>query len=455
MVKVVSLSQVKKLSTSKSARAISLETLIKVLENGSYSNISLNNSLKNSDLAIADQNLATRIVYGTIQYRIFLEYQLNGLVKTKLTEKYIKPLLLMSLYQIIFLDKVPNRAILDEANKLAKKFGKHHSSGYRIVNGILRSFIRRGVILPDKNNEIEYLSIKESVPEWLVKYLISNWGIEKTKSVLSSINEPAKNSVHISMFSDKKKVFEELDNEGFNPNWSNLSANDIVLDHGGVSQSNLFKSGNLTIQDEAASLVVEAFDFDKDKPEHILDACSAPGGKTVQLAESFKNGTVTALDIHEKKLRLVKENAKRMHVSDKVKTQACDAREAQAKFDAGEFTKILVDAPCSGLGLLRRKPEIRYTKSLKDLKNLQKIQLAILDSVSSLLHVNGELVYSTCSISMEENEDVVKKFLQTHSNFELKPFKLSKLESKTGMLKIMPDQDGNDGFFIAKFKLRG
>ena len=123
MVKVVSLSQVKKLSTSKSARAISLETLIKVLGNGSYSNISLNNSLKNSDLAIADQNLATRIVYGTIQYRIFLEYQLNGLIKTKLTEKYIKPLLLMSLYQIIFLDKVPNRAILDEANKLAKKFG--------------------------------------------------------------------------------------------------------------------------------------------------------------------------------------------------------------------------------------------------------------------------------------------------------------------------------------------
>ena len=254
MVKVASLSQVKKLSTSKSARAISLETLIKVLENGSYS------------------NMATRIVYGTIQYRLFLEYQLKGLVKTKLTEKYIRPLLLMSLYQIIFLDKVPNRAVLDEANKLAKKFGKHHSSGYRIVNGILRSFIRRGVILPDKNNEIEYLSVKESVPEWLVKYLISNWGIEKAKSVLNSINEPAKNSVRISALSDKNKVFDELKKEGFKPSWSNLSTNDVVLDHGGISQSDLFKSGKLTIQDEAASLVVESFDFDKDKPEHILDA---------------------------------------------------------------------------------------------------------------------------------------------------------------------------------------
>ncbi|WP_367301993.1 methyltransferase domain-containing protein, partial [Lactobacillus helveticus] len=177
-------------------------------------------------------------------------------------------------------------------------------------------------------------------------------------------------------------------------------------------------------------------------------------GKTVQIAENI-HGDVTALDIHEKKLRLVKENARRMHVLDKVTTKACDARKAHEIFKAGEFTKILVDAPCSGLGLLRRKPEIRYTKSLQDLRNLQKIQLTILDSISKLLKAEGELVYSTCSISMEENEEVVKRFLRIHPGFELKPFSLSKLESKTGMLKIMPDQDGNDGFFIAKFRLRG
>ncbi|MCT7890399.1 MAG: methyltransferase domain-containing protein, partial [Lactobacillus crispatus] len=221
----------------------------------------------------------------------------------------------------------------------------------------------------------------------------------------------------------------------------------------GISESDLFEEGKLTIQDEAASLVVEAFDFEQD--EHVLDACSAPGGKTVQIAESIVNGDVTALDIHDKKLRLVRDNAQRMHVANKVKTKACDARKATEIFAAGEFTKILVDAPCSGLGLLRRKPEIRYTKRQQDLQNLQKIQLAILTAVSSLLKKNGELVYSTCSISMEENEEVVKKFLQAHPDFELVPFKLTKLESKTGMLKIMPDLDGNDGFFIAKFKLRG
>ncbi|KRL30645.1 rRNA methylase [Lactobacillus kefiranofaciens subsp. kefirgranum DSM 10550 = JCM 8572] len=382
-----------------------------------------------------------------------MEYQLKGLVRTKITEKYLKPLLLMSLYQIIFLDKVPNRAVLDEANKLAKQFGRHHSSGYRIINGILRSFIRRGVILPDKKDRIRYLSIKESVPEWLVNYFINNFGIKKTESVLTSINQPAKNSVRISSLVDSKQVFAKLKADGYEPQWSNLSTHDVVLNHGGISQSDLFKQGKLTIQDEAASLVVEAFNFDQEA-DHVLDACSAPGGKTVQIAENIK-GDVIALDIHEKKLNLVRENARRMHVEDRVKTKACDARKAPEIFKPGEFSKILVDAPCSGLGLLRRKPEIRYTKSLQDLQNLQKIQLAILNSVSSLLKEQGELVYSTCSISIEENEQVVKQFLRQHPSYKLEPFKLSKLESETGMLKVMPDLDGNDGFFIAKFKLRG
>ncbi|MDF4141783.1 16S rRNA (cytosine(967)-C(5))-methyltransferase RsmB [Lactobacillus kefiranofaciens] len=453
MVRAANLNQEKKLSINKSARAISLETLIRVLADGSYSNISLNNSLQHSSLSLTDQNLATRIVYGTIQYRLFLEYQLKGLVRTKITEKYLKPLLLMSLYQIIFLDKVPNRAVLDEANKLAKQFGRHHSSGYRIINGILRSFIRRGVILPDKKDRIRYLSIKESVPEWLVNYFINNFGIKKTESVLTSINQPAKNSVRISSLVDSKQVFAKLKADGYEPQWSNLSTHDVVLNHGGISQSDLFKQGKLTIQDEAASLVLEAFNFDQEA-DHVLDACSAPGGKTVQIAENIK-GDVIALDIHEKKLNLVRENARRMHVEDRVKTKACDARKAPEIFKPGEFSKILVDAPCSGLGLLRRKPEIRYTKSLQDLRNLQKIQLAILNSVSSLLKEQGELVYSTCSISIEENEQVVKQFLRQHPSYKLEPFKLSKLESETGMLKVMPDLDGNDGFFIAKFKLRG
>lgn len=441
------------MSTTKSARAIALETLIKVFENGSYSNISLNNSFKEAHLAQDDRNLATRIVYGTIQYKIFLEYQLTGLIKSKITEKYLKPLLLMSAYQLLFLDKIPARAVLDEANKLAKQFGRRHSSGFRLVNGILRSLTRRGVILPAKSDSIKYLSIKESFPTWLVNYFIANWGEKRTTSILASLNKSAKNCIRLSSLCTFNKTINELKKLGFEPQESQLAEFDIILKHGGIVQSNLFKEGKLTVQDEAASLAVDAFNFRGD--EQVLDACSAPGGKTVQIAEYLTSGRVTALDIHEKKLRLVKQNAERMHVLDKVQTKAIDARKAQEYFSKGQFAKILVDAPCSGLGLLRRKPEIRYSKSKQDILSLQKIQLAILDHVAALLAVNGELVYSTCTITHEEDEDVVKKFLASHANFTLETFNAGKIEAKTGMLKILPDTYGSDGFFIAKLKLRG
>ncbi|MBD5431766.1 MAG: 16S rRNA (cytosine(967)-C(5))-methyltransferase RsmB [Lactobacillus sp.] len=441
------------MSTSKTARSIALETLIRVLQDGSYSNISLNNSLRNSKLSVTDQKLTTRLVYGTIQYKIFLDYQLKNLIKTKLSEKYLKPLLLMSAYQIFFLDKIPNRAVLDEANKLAKQFGRHHSSGYKIVNGILRSLIRRGQILPEKTNTIKYLSVKESIPEWLVKYFIDNWGEKRTESILVSLNKPAENSIRLSSLSNRNAILQKLSRDGFDPKESDLSDHNYILNHGGIATSKLFEDGKVTIQDEAASLVVDAFDFTGH--EQVLDACSAPGGKTVQIAEHLTDGTVTALDIHDKKLRLVRKNAQRMGVSDRVKTVGIDARKANEYFSDRQFAKILVDAPCSGLGLLRRKPEIRYTKNKADLLNLQRVQLSILDQVSQLLEKNGELVYSTCTISHEEDEDVVKKFLQDHSDFELVPFKLDKIESKNGMLKILPDSYGSDGFFIAKFRLRG
>ncbi|MDF7683169.1 16S rRNA (cytosine(967)-C(5))-methyltransferase RsmB [Lactobacillus sp. ESL0679] len=441
------------MSTTKSARAVALQTLIRVLRDGSYSNISLNNSLRHSQLSQADRNFCTRLVYGTIQYKIYLEYQLHDLVKTKLKEDYLLPLLLMSSYQILFLDKVPNRAAVNEANLLAKQFGKPHSTGFKIVNGILHALIRRGSVLPDKKDVVQYLSVRESVPEWLVQYLINNWGFERTSSILTSINLPAKNTVRVARSVDTEEVIKALINLGFASEESALTSDELVLDRGGVSETPLFQDGKLTIQDEAASLAVNAFNFMGD--EEVLDACSAPGGKTVQIAEQLATGHVTALDIHENKLRLVKQNAERMNVNERVVTKAMDARKADQVFAQGQFAKILVDAPCSGLGLLRRKPEIRYTKSLSDLTNLQKVQLALLDHLSGLVKANGELVYSTCTIAVEEDEAVVKTFLKQHPEFELQAFKAGKIDAPEGMLKILPDSYGSDGFFIAKFVRRG
>lgn len=443
----------KRLLATKSARAVALKTLIRIVCNNSYSNISLNNSFRNAQLSQTDQNFATRIVYGTIQKKLFLDYQLHDLIKTKLKEDYLYPLLLMSAYQIIFMDRVPNSAVLNEANILAKQFGKRHTAGFKIVNGILHALIRQGQVLPDTKDKVKYLSVKESVPQWLVEYLIKHWGLDRTTALLASINEPAKNTVRISDLSDFNSVKDKLTKLGFAPTNSLIAKDELVLSHGGASKTSLFQEGKLTIQDEAASLAVSAFDFNGS--EKVLDACSAPGGKTVQIAEKLPKGQVTALDIHDNKLNLVRQNSQRMKVADKVITQALDARKADSVFAKGEFDKILIDAPCSGLGLIRRKPEIRYNKSRKDLNKLQTVQLAILEHVWSLLRQSGELVYSTCSIAVEEDEEVVNAFLKRHNQFKLQPFTAGNLEAKDGMLKIMPDSYGSDGFFIAKFIVRG
>lgn len=435
------------------ARTVALETLIKVFNQKSYSNIALNNELMKHDLKPADKALATRIVYGTIQYKIFLEYQLKPLIKTKLRDKFLMPLLLMSAYQYFFLEKVPANAIFDEANKLAKRYGKKNSGSYKLVNGILRALERRGKILPSTDDIVDYLSIKESFPKWLVEYLLDHFGEEKTKEILEQSNQPAANSIRMTVKeADFEKIKKALKKDDFEFEESSLTAHNLNLNKGGAAQTDLFKSGKITIQDAAASLAVDAFDFKGD--EQVLDACSAPGGKTVQIAENLTTGSVVALDIHENKLKLVQNAAKRLHVSDKVKTKSLDARKAKDYFGAGQFDKILVDAPCSGLGLIRRKPEIRYEKSLSDIKNLAKIQLAILENVKDLLSTGGELIYSTCTISYEEDEGVIKQFLKLHPDFELLPVQVGKLP-KQEMVRIFPSDDGSDGFFIAKLKKRG
>ena len=435
------------------ARSVALDTLMKVFKQKSYSNIALNNALQKSNLSEVDKGLVTNIVYGTIQYKIFLEYQLKSLIKGKLKDPFIEPLLLMSAYQYFFLDKVPTNAIFDEANKLAKQYGKKHSGAYRMVNGILRSLDRQGEILPNKKDIIAYLSVKESFPKWLVEYLIKNFDQEKAKQILASSNQPAPNSIRMAVAPEFYGEIEaEVEQDGYQYKVSKLTDHNLLLDHGNIAQTALFRQGKITIQDSAASLAVDAFDFEGN--EQVLDACSAPGGKTVQIAENLISGNVTALDIHENKLRLVKNAAKRLGVSDKVKTKALDAREAPEYFEKEQFDKILVDAPCSGLGLIRRKPEIRYDKTFNDIKHLSKIQSDILNQVSTLVKPGGELVYSTCTISKEEDEDVVNNFLQKHPDFVLEPIQVGNLP-KQDMVRIFPDEYDSDGFFIAKLKKRG
>lgn len=439
---------------TKTARQLALNTLIKVFRQQSYSNISLNHELEHSQLSSRDRQLATRIVYGTIQEKIFLDYQLDQLLKTKLREPYLRPLLLMSLYQIQFMDKIPANAAVDEANKLAKQFGGRKSASYRLVNGILRSYLRQGPVYPPKNQQWQYLSVKESMPIWLVKLFSHDFGLEKTKAILSSYNKSAQVNARLALKADLAQVIAKLQSEGFAVQKSKLRKGSLVVAGGNLTKSSCFKAGLLTLQDAAASLVVDAFELNGD--EQVLDACAAPGGKTVQIAERLTTGQVTALDIHAKKLNLIRQNALRMHVNQRIVTKCLDARRAAAVLGHNRFDAILVDAPCSGLGLLRRKPEIRYTKTKQDLAKLSQVQLAILEQVADCLKNKGQLVYSTCSISTNENEAVIKQFLELHPEFQLAAFTVGRLKARSGMLKVLPIEADNDGFFIAKLqKVRG
>ena len=230
-----------------------------------------------------------------------------------------------------------------------------------------------------------------------------------------------------------------------------LSPVGLVKAAGHFSDSDLFKEGKITIQDESSQLVAPTLELQED--DSVLDACSAPGGKAVHLASYLKSGRLTALDLYDHKLKLIEDNARRLGLSDKIKTQKLDARKVHEQFAPDTFDKILVDAPCSGIGLIRRKPDIKYNKAGQDLLSLQKIQLEILDSVCQTIKKGGIITYSTCTIFKEENQMVLKQFLDGHPNFE--QVKLHHKQEDIvvdGCLVITPEQYLTDGFFISQIK---
>lgn len=434
---------------NKSARRIALETLISVFKNKSYSNIALNHALKKSDLSSHDKSLVTQLVYGTIQHQIYLDYQIRAIFKENKKAPWMRPLLMMSIYQLFFLDRVPNHAVLDEANLLAKQYSKNNL--YKVVNGVLRNVIRQGQQKPSQSNSVRYLATMYSIPEWLVDYFIGHFGKGKAESILQSINQPPQNTIRINRkVTTKPEVCQWLNKQNIQYEESKLSPDSLHLSYGPINQLELFETGAITIQDDSATLAAQSLKVQPN--DNVLDACAAPGGKTIQIAEELASGRVTALDIHKNKLNLIKDNATRMQVADLIETKQLDARLVSQELGTEIYDKILVDAPCSGLGLLRRKPEVKYTKELSDVKKLSQIQLEILNGVCDSLKPNGRLVYSTCTITNEENEQVVNSFLKQHPDFSLEKVYL-KADNETirsdDFVRIFPDTYQTDGFFIA------
>ncbi|MCL0311758.1 16S rRNA (cytosine(967)-C(5))-methyltransferase RsmB [Apilactobacillus sp. TMW 2.2459] len=437
-------------------RLLAVKTLSKI-SGGAYSNLQLNQVINNNNMSNRDIRLMTNIVYGVVQHRLTLEFYLKAFIKdSNKLDTWVRELLYSAIYQMKFLDKIPNRAILNESINIAKKLG--HAGIRKMVTGVLHAVINKGLPSIDEiSDNTKKLSIKYSVSEWIINELIQQLGMNKTISILKSINLPSKQSIRFnSLVTNKSDVKTALISEGYSVEDSKVSENSLLVSKKSAAKSELFKMGKITIQDESAMLPVDSMKIKAS--DCILDACSAPGGKTIQIAEQLDEklgGKVYAFDLHEKRLVKVKENAKRMHVDAVVKTKALDARKIINEFEDEYFDKILIDAPCSGIGLIRRKPEIRYEKKISDVEHLANIQLDILDAVAGKLKHGGVLTYSTCTILNQENSDVISNFLSQHSEFELLKTDenlIINCKDNEKWVRVFPDDFDSDGFFVCKLR---
>ena len=427
------------------ARSLAFAVLEDVLMNQAYSNIALNKHLKGSQLSVADKGLVTEIVYGTVARKLTLEWYLSHFIEDRdKLDNWLYILLLLSAYQLRYLDKIPNHAVVNEAVELAKARKK---GSEKLVNAVLRRILREG--WPDidsikRKNKRD--SIAYSLPVWIVSKLKEEYGEERAQAIFKSLLVRNKASIRVTDLSRKEEIKAVLE-----ANDSPLSPSSLVKEQGHFAGHDLFSEGAITIQDESSQLVAPTLDLQGH--EQVLDACAAPGGKTAHMASYLTSGKVTALDLYDHKLDLIQENAERLGVADRVQTQKLDARKVHEFFEKDSFDKILVDAPCSGIGLLRRKPDIKYNKETADFTSLQEIQLEILGSVCQTLRKGGIITYSTCTIVSEENFQVVEAFLESHPEFEqVKLEHECKDILKDGCILITPELYGSDGFFISQFR---
>jgi len=432
-------------------REIALKALYKIEKENAYSNLVLDEIMKeNKDkLTKIDVGFISEIVYGVTTYRITLDYIISKYSKTKINKISIftKNILRMGIYQIIFLTKVPISAAVNESVNLAKKYSAK-SKGF--INAILRKVSVEDYNKIDNiNDDIERISTKHSMPKWIIEELLKEFKIEEVQKICINSNLKPKTTVRVNTIKiSEEELLKIFDEKNIKYKKSEIE-NFIYLENiKNISEIEEFKKGYFTVQDLAAGLT--SIILNPKKGEKILDCCSAPGGKTTHLAEIMKNsGEILAWDLYDSRLKLVNENAKRLGI-DIIKTEIKDASEFHEELFQ-KFDKILLDVPCLGIGVIKRKPDIKWQREKDDLAKIKKEQLNILENCSKYLKKGGYMVYSTCSILKEENEEIIKDFMKKNDNYKIISSNLTaKLNQNTendGMLRLYPNKK-YDGFFI-------
>lgn len=436
------------------AREIAVNTVMQVLENKAYSNIVLNKNLNNSKLIDKDKALVTELVYGTIKYKYTIDKILKKFLDKNFDklDRYVLNILRVCVYQIKYLNKIPAFAAVNEGVNLAKKESRGAS---KLVNGVLRNYIRhKNDIFYDETNIYEKMAFLYSYPQWIIKLLIDQYGEEVTEKILCGLNMRPAVTVRVNTIKDSyDNIFNSLVEEGYNVEEGNVAPEAIRINRGSsIEENRLFNEGYITVQDESAMLVAPAMDLTEELT--VLDLCSAPGGKTTHIAEIMNNkGVVKAFDIYEHKLQLIKNNVERLGLTN-ITLNILDATVLDQEL-IDSANRVLIDVPCSGLGIIRKKPEIKYTKREKELKEIIKIQRSILDTAAKYVKSKGVLLYSTCTINKSENEDNIKWFIKNHSEFEVEKVNFGEennlIYDSLGTLTVLPNET-MDGFFIAKLR---
>lgn len=438
-----------------SAREAALITLTACERQGAWSDGYLKKALREQELDKRDAALASRLCYGVLQNKLLLDWQLARFCNRKLEALDAAVLcgLRSAVYQILFLDKIPPSAAVNEAVELTKKYCRNPRAA-GMVNGILRAMLRqKDLPEPEGRDRAETLSLKYSHPLWLVEELLAELGSEGAEALLAADNLQPPTAAQVNLLrTDPDRLAEELRSEGVDVTphpW--LPGCLLMSGSGDLERLAAFPEGRFYVQDPAARLAVTAAGL---RPgQRVLDCCAAPGGKSFAAAIEMENrGEVLSCDIHPHKIKLLQAGRDRLGLSI-ISPCLQSALERKEEWLDG-FDAVITDVPCSGLGIIRKKPDIRY-KDPKALEGLPQVQQAILDNCARYVRPGGVLIYSTCTVLQRENGEVVDRFLAENPQFVPEPFSLPELGEQPGRITFWPHIHNTDGFFVAKLRRKG
>jgi 16S rRNA (cytosine967-C5)-methyltransferase len=436
----------------KGPRGIAVKILNRIERTDSYLDKLLDVELRSDELNDLDKKFLTELTHGVVRWKTRLDFIIEQFCKNKfaMQDPNIRNAMRVALYQILFLSKIPHAAAVNEAVEFVKKIRGQKAAN--LVNAVLRNIIRNLNKLPTPDHEtdpVQYLSIMYSHPSWIVKRWVDRYGLYETEQLLSANNERPTIVVRANTLKttadELVKLFEE---RNIRNTRSKYLENFIKVGHlSGIYNLDLFEKGYFSVQDESSGLVVKLLD---PKPgETVIDLCSAPGGKTTFIGELMKNqGKIIAVDKYEHRLNLVKQSCERLGVEN-VEFIPKDVLEV----DVEPADKVLVDAPCSGLGVIQKKPDIKWQRELSDIRNLAKTQIELLEKASKLVKNGGVIVYSTCTIEPEENIEVVKEFLSRHPEFKIddaRNYLPSDIVNGEGCMETYPHKHDMDGGFAVR-----